>query len=96
VPSPRNARRTGPQAKDIAAQAISAALVLAGETVLEVRKNGSGISTLTFAAARTAPMFALHSAIGFVAGDDLCIVNEDPGDATLAGVLLTFAGTRGN
>jgi hypothetical protein len=32
----------------------------------------------------------------FVAGDRLGIVNEDPADATLAGVSLTFAGTRGS
>jgi hypothetical protein len=30
------------------------------------------------------------------AGDRLGIVNEDPADATLAGVSLTFAGTRGS
>jgi hypothetical protein len=62
VPSPRNARRTGPQAKYIAAHAISAALSPRRETVLDVQKNGSGISTVTFAAARTAPVFALRSA----------------------------------
>jgi hypothetical protein len=39
---------------------------------------------------------ALASATRFAAGDRLGIVNEDPADATLAGVSLTFSGTRGS
>jgi hypothetical protein len=66
------------------------------ETLLDVQKNGSNIGTVTFAAASTTPVFALASATSFAAGDRLGIVNEDPADATLAGVSLTFAGTRGS
>jgi hypothetical protein len=65
-------------------------------TVLDVQKNGSNIGTVTFAAAGSTPTFALASATSFAAGDRLGIVNEDPADATLAGVSLTFAGTRGS
>jgi hypothetical protein len=66
------------------------------ETVLDVQKNGSSIGTVTFAAAISTPVFALPSATSFAAGDRLGIVNEDSADATLAGVSLTFAGTRGS
>jgi hypothetical protein len=64
--------------------------------VLDVQKNGSNVGTVTFAAAGSTPTFALASAASFAAGDRLGIVNEDPADATLAGVSLTFAGTRGS
>jgi len=67
-----------------------------GETVLDVQKNGANIGTVTFAAASSTPTFALASPTSFAAGDRLGIVNEDPADATLAGVSLTFAGTRGS
>jgi hypothetical protein len=66
------------------------------EAILDVQKNGSNIGTVTFAAASSTPAFALASATSFAAGDRLGIVNEDPADATLAGVSLTFAGTRGS
>jgi hypothetical protein len=51
---------------------------------------------VTFAAASATPTFALASPTSFAAGDRLGIINEDPADATLAGVSLTFAGTRGS
>lgn len=73
-----------------------ARIAATGGTVLDVQKNGLNIGTVTFAAASTTPVFALPSATTFVAGDRLGIVNEDPADATLAGVSLTFAGTRGS
>jgi hypothetical protein len=66
------------------------------ESMLDVQKNGSNIGTVTFAAASSTPTFALASATSFAAGDRLGIVNQDPADATLAGVSLTFAGTRGS
>jgi hypothetical protein len=73
-----------------------ARLVATAETVLDVQKNGSSLGTVTFAAASSTPVFALASATSFAAGDRLGIVNEDPADATLAGVSLTFAGSRGS
>ena len=73
-----------------------ARIAATAETVLDVQKNGSNIGTVTFAAASSTPAFALASATSFAAGDRLGIVNEDPADATLAGVSLTFAGTRGS
>jgi hypothetical protein len=65
-----------------------------GEILLDVQKNASNIGTVTFAAASTTPTFALASATSFAAGDRLAILNEDPADATLAGVCLTFARIR--
>jgi hypothetical protein len=73
-----------------------ARIAATGETVLDVQKNGSNIGTVTFAAASTTPVFALASPTSFAASDRLGIVNEDPADGTLAGVSLTFAGTRGS
>jgi hypothetical protein len=73
-----------------------ARIAATSETVLDVQKNGSSIGTVTFAAASSTPVFGLASATSFAAGDRLGIVNEDPADATLAGVSLTFAGTRGS
>ena len=73
-----------------------ARIAATAETVLDVQKNGSNIGTVTFAAAGATPTFALASPTSFAAGDRLGIVNEDPADATLAGVSLTFAGTRGS
>jgi hypothetical protein len=73
-----------------------ARIAATAETVLDVQKNGANIGTVTFAAASATPTFALASATSFAAGDRLGIVNEDPADATLAGVSLTLAGTRGS
>jgi len=73
-----------------------ARIATTAETVLDVQKNGSNIGTVTFAAAGSTPTFALGTPTSFAARDRLGIVNEDPADATLAGVSLTFAGTRGN
>jgi hypothetical protein len=73
-----------------------ARIAATAETVLDVQKNGANIGTVTFAAASPTSTFALASPTSFAAGDRLGIVNEDPADATLAGVSLTFAGTRGS
>ena len=73
-----------------------ARIAATAETVLDVQKNGSNIGTVTFAAAGATPTFGLASPTSFAAGDRLGILNEDPADATLAGVSLTFAGTRGS
>lgn len=58
------------------------------------RLRGSNFGTVTFAAASSMPVFALASPTSFAAGDRLGFVHEDSADATLAGVSLTFAGTR--
>lgn len=73
-----------------------ARIAATAETVLDVQKNGANIGTATFAAASATPAFALASPTSFAAGDRLAILNEDPADATLARVSLTFAGTRGS
>jgi hypothetical protein len=73
-----------------------ARIAATAETVLDVQKNGTSIGTVIFAAASSTPIFTLASPISFAAGDRLGIFNEDQADATLAGVSLTFAGTRGS
>jgi hypothetical protein len=73
-----------------------ARIAATAETVLDAQKNGANIGTVTFAVASSTPIFALASPTSFAAGDRLGIVNEDPADATLAGVSLTFADTRGS
>jgi hypothetical protein len=60
------------------------------ETVLDVHKSGTfgtGASTGTFATAS-------GGAETFAAGDRLAIINEDPADATLADLSITFLGKR--
>jgi nicotinamide mononucleotide (NMN) deamidase PncC len=84
------------QAKSQVSSTSYAGIAATGETTPDVEKNGSNTGTVTFAAASATPVFALPSATSFAAGDRLGIVNEDPADATLAGVSLTFAGTRGS
>jgi photosystem II stability/assembly factor-like uncharacterized protein len=54
------------------------------ETVLDVHKNGSNIGTITFAAAGQLGVFALGGETGFIPGDRLAVINENPADATRA------------
>jgi hypothetical protein len=71
----------------------SAGTAATGSTVLDIYKNGSPIATVTFSAAGTTGSFSMAGAVGFVAGDLLEILNEDPADATLADVSVTLVGT---
>jgi hypothetical protein len=59
------------------------------ETAKAASGFSSNIRTVTFAAASATPTFALASATSFAADDRLGIVNEEPADATLAGVSET-------
>jgi hypothetical protein len=65
--------------------------------VIDVKKNGTNIGTVTFAAAATTGTFAT-TASGtpetFAAGDELRLVGPATADATLADIHITFAGTR--
>jgi hypothetical protein len=66
------------------------------ETVLDVHKNGALIGTITFGAGASAGTFATAGggAETFAAGDRLAIINENPADAMLADVSITFLGKR--
>ena len=65
-------------------------------TVLDVHKNGSPIGTITFGTGAAVGTFATAggSAEIFAAGDRLSIINENPADATLADLSITFLGKR--
>jgi hypothetical protein len=65
-------------------------------TVLDVHKNGSPIGTITFGIGASAGTFATAGggAETFAAGDRLAIINENPADATLADLSITFLGNR--
>jgi hypothetical protein len=71
-----------------------AQVAAADETVLDIQKNGAKIGTITFADAGNTVTFALAGGASFAAGDRLAIVNQDPADATLADLALTFRGRR--
>jgi hypothetical protein len=64
--------------------------------VLDVHRNGSPIGTITFGTGASAGSFATAGggAETFGAGDRLAIINEDPADATLADLSITFLGKR--
>ena len=65
-------------------------------TVLDVHRNGSPIGTITFGIGAPAGTFATAGggAETFAAGDRLAIINENPTDATLADLSITFLGKR--
>ena len=64
--------------------------------MLDVHRNGSPIGTITFGIGASAGTFATAGggAETFAAGDRLAIINEDPADATLADLSITFLGKR--
>jgi hypothetical protein len=66
------------------------------EADLEIRKNGAPIGTITFGAGASLGTFATAGggAETFAAGDRLAIINQDPADATLADLSITFLGKR--
>ena len=63
-------------------------------TAFDVRKNGSSVGTITFAAGATSATFAAASAITLAAGDIVSIHGPSTPDATLADVGIVLAGTR--
>jgi hypothetical protein len=63
-------------------------------TVLDLQKNGVNIGTITFPNAGNTATFSLPGGASFVAGDRLAVINDNPADATLADLSLTFNGTR--
>jgi hypothetical protein len=63
-------------------------------TVLDLQKNGVNIGTITFMNAGNTATFSLPGGASFVAGDRLAVINDNPADATLADLSLTFTGRR--
>ena len=81
-------------ADDFAGARAYAGVTATAETVLDVHRNGSPIGTITFGIGASAGTFATAGggAETFAAGDRLAIINEDPADATLADLSITFLG----
>lgn len=59
-----------------------------------LKKNGSSIGTIQWAAAATTATFTFASPVSFAAGDVFTITSPGTQDATLANVSLNLAGTR--
>lgn len=70
-------------------KAITAATA---ETSFEIRKNGTAIGTMVFAAAGTDASFTVASAVSFAVGDILSIHAPATADATLADFGYTLKG----
>ena len=82
-------------ADDFAGAWAYAGVGATAETVLDVHRNGAPIGTITFGTGASAGIFATGGgAETFAAGDRLAIINEDPADATLADLSITFLGKR--
>jgi hypothetical protein len=61
---------------------------------LDVRKNGTSIGTITFAAAASTATFAFAAEVAFAAGDRFTVLAPGSQDASLADISITFKGTR--
>ena len=65
-----------------------------GSATFSIKKNGSEIGTLNFAASATTATFTMASATSFANGDVLDVVAPGSQDATLADIRGTLAATR--
>lgn len=83
-------------AANFALSESDAVVAATASAVFLVKKNGTQVGTLTFAASGTVGTFATTggTAKSFVAGDILEITAPTPQDATLSGVSITLAGVR--
>ena len=81
-------------ADDFAGARAYAGVSATAETVLDVHRNGTPIGTITFGIGASTGAFGTAGAETFGAGDRLAIINEDPADATLADLSITFLGKR--
>jgi len=64
------------------------------QTDFDIKKNGTSVGTLRFAAAATTATFIAASPVSFAAGDVLKLVGPATPDATLATLGLTLKGVR--
>lgn len=64
------------------------------QTDFDIKKNGTSVGTMRFAAAATSASFIAASAISLAAGDTLEVVAPATPDATLSGVGFALQGTR--
>jgi hypothetical protein len=71
-----------------------AATAATAQTDFDLKKNGSSVGTMRFAAAGTVASFIMASQTTFAAGDVLTVVAPGTPDATLANIGFALAGTR--
>jgi len=70
---------------------VTAGVAATGAVSLDIKKNGSNIGTIDFAAAGTVATFTFATSTNFNAADDIEIVNAGTADATLADLAITLA-----
>ena len=63
-------------------------------TNFDIRKNGSSVGTMTFAAAATTATFTAASAISLAAGDTIRVVAPATPDVTLSGISFVLKGSH--
>lgn len=71
-----------------------ASVAATASTAFDVRKNGTSVGTITFAAGATTATFTTSGAVTYAAGDYLSIVAPATPDATLADPGVVLAGSR--
>lgn len=71
-----------------------AGVAATAQTDFDLKKNGSSVGTMRFAAAATTASFIMASQTTFAAGDVLTVVAPASPDATLANLGFSLAGTR--
>src|SRR4029453_7497663 len=83
-------------ADDFAGARAYAGVTATTVAVLDVHRNGAPIGAITFGIGASTGTFATTGggAETFAAGDRLAIINENPADATLADLSITFFGKR--
>lgn len=78
---------------DLAGSRASAAIAASAAAVFELRRNGTVLGTMTFAAGAATATFAAAGESTLEPGDMLAIVAPASPDPTLAGIGFTLAGT---
>jgi len=73
---------------------FSATTAATASATYTIRKNGASIGTLVWAVGAVNPTVTFASAQSFVAGDVLDVVGPATADTTLAGITITFLGTK--
>ena len=72
----------------------TAGVAATAATTYSIRKNGSNVGTMVFAAGATTATFTMASATTFMAGDVLTMVAPASPDATLANLAWTLVGSQ--
>lgn len=78
----------------LANSVFSTGVAASASYVLTLKKNGTSIGTLTWAAAGTVPTVSFASSVSFANGDTFEITGAATADSTLADFSLGFYGTR--